>query len=177
LRCATGRTSPRSASPWPPEATCGATCRSRRSRQEVDGRSWGVSRVEHVDGRSTTVTAEELGGSLMFSANVWHTSQGPILRPCEVPAEIVLDFPEKLPASAQVDSKTAGGVNPALHAPSSSRLSSQRANRDRLRQCRLAMPPPHCSQHLGRLRSNAGSRDYRHLFTDYTRTKQKAPSR
>jgi hypothetical protein len=76
------------------------------SRQEVDGRSWGVSRVEHVDGRSTTVTAEQLGGSLMFSANVWHTSHGAILRPCEVPAETVLDFLENLPASARTDSET-----------------------------------------------------------------------
>jgi len=43
------------------------------------------------------LTAEQLGGSVMFSANVWHTSNGPVLRPCEVPAETVLDFLESLP--------------------------------------------------------------------------------
>jgi len=67
------------------------------SRLVVDGRPWGVSRVEHAEGRSTTLTAEQLGGSVMFSANVWHTSNGPVLRPCEVPAETVLDFLESLP--------------------------------------------------------------------------------
>jgi len=81
------------------------------SRQVVDGRSWGVSRVEHADGRSTTVTAEELGGSLMFSANVWHTSQGLILRPCEVRAETVLDFLESLPVSEQADSKSIEAID------------------------------------------------------------------
>lgn len=43
------------------------------------------------------MTAEQLGGSVMFSANVWHTSNGLVLRPCEVRAETVLDFLESLP--------------------------------------------------------------------------------
>lgn len=71
------------------------------TRQVVNGRSWGVSRVEHVGGRTTTFTAEELGGSAMFSANIWHTSDGPVLRPCEVPATTVLDFLKGLPQPEQ----------------------------------------------------------------------------
>ena len=70
------------------------------TRQIVGGRAWGLSRVEHVDGQSTTVTAEQLGGAVHFSANIWHTSDGPILRPCEVPAEMVLDFLHGLPKPA-----------------------------------------------------------------------------
>lgn len=81
------------------------------SRQVVGGRSWGVSRVEHVDGRSTTVTAEQLGGSVMFSANVWHTSNGLLLRPCEVPADTVLDFLESLPQYDRDDSGTSAAVD------------------------------------------------------------------
>ena len=67
------------------------------SRHTVNGQAWGLSRVEHVGGRSTTLTADQLGGSDAFSANIWHTGNGPILRPCEVPAETVLGFLELLP--------------------------------------------------------------------------------
>ena len=70
------------------------------TRQTVAGKPWGLSRVEHADGRSTTLTAEQLGGAVHFSANIWHTSDGPILRPCEVPAELVLDFLHGLPDHA-----------------------------------------------------------------------------
>ena len=72
------------------------------TRHVVNGRPWGVSRVEHVDGRTTTLTAEQLGGASMFSANIWHTSNGPVLRPCEVPARVVLDFLEELPATPRL---------------------------------------------------------------------------
>lgn len=69
------------------------------SRHVVDGRTWGVSRVEHANGKSTSFTADQLGGSGFFSANIWHTINGPILRPCEVPTETVLEFLEDLPSS------------------------------------------------------------------------------
>lgn len=67
------------------------------SRHTIGKQSWGVSRVEHADGRSTTLTAEQLGGPVRFSANVRHTSRGLVLRPCEVPAEVVINFLERLP--------------------------------------------------------------------------------
>lgn len=67
------------------------------SRHVMGDHSWGLSRVEHADGRSTTLTAEQLGTPLKFSANVWHTSRGLVLRPCEVPADVVINFLEKLP--------------------------------------------------------------------------------
>lgn len=68
------------------------------SRHTIGKQSWGVSRVEHADGRSTTLTAEQLGSPVKFSANVWHTSRGLVLRPCEVPADVVINFLEKLPS-------------------------------------------------------------------------------
>ena len=57
-----------------------------------DGRSWGLSRTERAEGRTTTLYAEELGGPGFVSANVWRTSGGEVLRPCEMPARDVLDF-------------------------------------------------------------------------------------
>jgi len=56
------------------------------------GRSWGLSRTDHAGGRSVFVEADELGGPGRLSANVWLTADGPLLRPCEVPAEQVLDL-------------------------------------------------------------------------------------
>jgi hypothetical protein len=67
------------------------------SRRLVAGVPWGVSRVEHVGGRTTTLTAERLGGTGYLSANIWHTATGPVLRPCEVPAGDVLGFLRALP--------------------------------------------------------------------------------
>ncbi|PJJ70960.1 hypothetical protein CLV46_0492 [Diaminobutyricimonas aerilata] len=78
------------------------------SRQSIDGSPWGVSRVEHVGGRSTTVTADELGGPGYLSANVWHTNEGLLLRPCEVPAEEVLRVLRALPPAGL----TAADVRP-----------------------------------------------------------------
>ena len=67
------------------------------------GRSWGLTRTDHVGGGTTTLYAEELGGPSAVSANVWHTSGGDVLRPCEMPAELVLAFlrgwtPDERPA-------------------------------------------------------------------------------
>ena len=56
------------------------------------GRSWGLTRTDHARGGTTTLYAEELGGQSAVSANVWHTSGGDVLRPCEMPAQVVLDF-------------------------------------------------------------------------------------
>jgi peptide-methionine (S)-S-oxide reductase len=67
------------------------------TRHVVAGAPWGVSRAEHVGGRSTTLTAAQLGGPGYLSANVWHTAGGLLLRPCEVPAADVIGFLRALP--------------------------------------------------------------------------------
>lgn len=56
------------------------------------GRTWGLTRADHARGGTTTLYAEELGGSSAVSANVWHTGGGDVLRPCEMPAGDVLAF-------------------------------------------------------------------------------------
>ncbi|MDN4173415.1 peptide methionine sulfoxide reductase [Nocardioides sp. SOB77] len=56
------------------------------------GGSWGVSRVVRVGGRQQSVYAEELGGTRVVSANLYLTASGPLLKPCEMPAEVVLEF-------------------------------------------------------------------------------------
>ena len=72
------------------------------TRQLVAGVPWGVSRVDHVGGRTTTLTAQQLGGIGFLSANVWHTTTGgTLLRPCEVPAAEVLQFLRDLPSAAR----------------------------------------------------------------------------
>ncbi|WP_201308809.1 hypothetical protein [Puerhibacterium puerhi] len=67
------------------------------TRFEIAGRPWAVSRVPRGDGRTVTLEAEQLGGADAFGANVWLTSSGPVLRPCEVPAEKVLGLLRSLP--------------------------------------------------------------------------------
>lgn len=56
------------------------------------GRRYGLTKTSHVGGRSLSVYAEELGGTDVVSANVYRTATGEVLRPCEMPAEVVLDF-------------------------------------------------------------------------------------
>jgi hypothetical protein len=57
-----------------------------------EGHRYGLSRTSRADGRSVSVYAEELGGSDVVSANVYRTSAGDLLRPCEMPADKVLAF-------------------------------------------------------------------------------------
>jgi hypothetical protein len=59
---------------------------------DYDGRRWGLSRTTHVDGRSVSLFAEELGGTRVVSANVLRAATGDLLRPCEMPASTVLAF-------------------------------------------------------------------------------------
>lgn len=56
------------------------------------GRSYGLSRSDHVDGGAVSVYAEELGGADVVSTNVYRTRAGDLLRPCEMPAAKVLAF-------------------------------------------------------------------------------------
>jgi hypothetical protein len=57
-----------------------------------EGRAYGVTRRTAADGRSISVYAEELGGTDVVSANVYRTTGGDLLKPCEMPAEKVLAF-------------------------------------------------------------------------------------
>lgn len=57
-----------------------------------EGRRYGLSRTTRAGGAGVAVFAEELGGRDVVSANVYRTSAGDVLRPCEMPAARVLDF-------------------------------------------------------------------------------------
>jgi peptide-methionine (S)-S-oxide reductase len=69
------------------------------SRAEIAGQAWGVTRTTRAGGKVISVNAERLGDTEQLGANVWITSEGPVLRPCEVPAEKVMQF---LRAAAKV---------------------------------------------------------------------------
>ena len=56
------------------------------------GRAYGLTRTTRAAGRSVAVFAEQLGGSDVVSANVYRTSDGLVLRPCEMPAATVVAF-------------------------------------------------------------------------------------
>ena len=56
------------------------------------GRRYGLTKVTHAGGRSLSVYAEQLGGADVVSANVYRTTSGDVLKPCETPAATVLDF-------------------------------------------------------------------------------------
>lgn len=62
------------------------------SRTEIDGHSWAVNRITRAGGKVISVDAEQLGTAEQFGANVWVTSDGVVLRPCEVPEEKVMRF-------------------------------------------------------------------------------------
>ena len=56
------------------------------------GHRYGLTKITHAGGRSSSVYAEQLGGSDVVSANVYRTGSGDVLKPCEMPAAKVLDF-------------------------------------------------------------------------------------
>jgi peptide-methionine (S)-S-oxide reductase len=59
---------------------------------EHGGRRWRAVRSVQVDGRSQKVFAEQLGGTGVVSANLYLVGDREELRPCEMPADAVLDF-------------------------------------------------------------------------------------
>ncbi|MGC5076356.1 hypothetical protein [Agrococcus sp. DT81.2] len=67
------------------------------TRVLIGERAWGITRVDRAGGRSSTIDGEELGGARRMSANVWRTESGTLLRPCEMPAEQVLEVLRALP--------------------------------------------------------------------------------
>jgi hypothetical protein len=59
---------------------------------EYDGRRWGLNRTTRTHGGSVAIYAEQLGGSDVVSANVYRTPTGDLLKPCEMPTDLVLAF-------------------------------------------------------------------------------------
>ncbi|MFI9489836.1 hypothetical protein ACIG47_25830 [Promicromonospora sp. NPDC052451] len=62
------------------------------SRVRVSGQAWGVTRTTRANGKVVTISAERLSDAQQLSANVWVTTRGAVLKPCEVPAEAVVEF-------------------------------------------------------------------------------------
>ncbi|MGW2092197.1 hypothetical protein [Promicromonospora sukumoe] len=62
------------------------------SRARVAGQTWGVTRTTRAGGRVVSFEAERLGDGEGLGANIWFTADGAVLKPCEVPAERVMEF-------------------------------------------------------------------------------------
>lgn len=62
------------------------------TRAIYNGRTYGLVRTTRVGGRSITISAEELGGTDLVSANVYRTVAAEHLRACEMPTAKVLAF-------------------------------------------------------------------------------------
>lgn len=58
-----------------------------------DGKRYRIAKATLVSGRSQKLEAEELGGSDYISFNLCRLASGEcLLKPCEMPAEKVMDF-------------------------------------------------------------------------------------
>ncbi|MGI5191671.1 hypothetical protein ACQEVI_26255 [Promicromonospora sp. CA-289599] len=62
------------------------------SSVRVSGQTWGVTRTTRANGKVVSISAERLSDAEQISANVWITTNGPVLKPCEVPADAVVSF-------------------------------------------------------------------------------------
>ncbi|WP_454856238.1 hypothetical protein [Promicromonospora soli] len=62
------------------------------SRVRISGQTWGVARTTRANGAVVSISAERLSDAEQISANVWITANGPVLKPCEVPADAVVTF-------------------------------------------------------------------------------------
>lgn len=60
------------------------------TRLRLAGETWAITRTTRADGKVVTLDAERLGTPEYLGANIWLTSHGALLKPCEVPAENVL---------------------------------------------------------------------------------------
>ena len=56
------------------------------------GRRWGVTLTASPDGRRSWLYGEELGGGGRVSFNLYRLAAGPLLKPCEMPASVVIGF-------------------------------------------------------------------------------------
>lgn len=62
------------------------------SERTLRGTRYGVTKKTHNNGRSLKLYAEQLGGSNVVSCNLYITSRGEFLKPCEMPLKKVFDF-------------------------------------------------------------------------------------
>ena len=60
------------------------------TRVQIAGHGWAITRTTRAGGKTISFDAERLGDKEHLGANVWNTSEGAILRPCEVPEEKVM---------------------------------------------------------------------------------------
>ncbi|MET1053540.1 MAG: peptide methionine sulfoxide reductase [Mycetocola sp.] len=72
------------------------------TRVHIADRDWGVTRTTRAGGKVMSFEADRLGDSEHFGANVWNTSEGSVLRPCEVPADKVMQFLRDASAAFEV---------------------------------------------------------------------------
>jgi hypothetical protein len=56
------------------------------------GHRWGVTLDMAADRRRCWLWGEQLGGAGRVSFNLYRLADGPVLRPCEMPAETVIAF-------------------------------------------------------------------------------------
>lgn len=57
-----------------------------------NGGRYAVSKTSFAEGKSQKLVAEELGGTDYISLNLYRPAKGPLLKPCEMPAEKVIAF-------------------------------------------------------------------------------------
>ena len=62
------------------------------SEAEFKGKKYGVTRTDFNKGRSIKIYARELGGKDVVSLNYYMTGKKDSLKPCEMPAEKVIEF-------------------------------------------------------------------------------------
>ncbi len=62
------------------------------SRGLYNGIPYAISKTSYAGGKSIKLVADELGGPDYISLNLYHPASGPLLKPCEMPAEKVIAF-------------------------------------------------------------------------------------
>ncbi|MEJ6396864.1 hypothetical protein [Yoonia sp. 208BN28-4] len=67
------------------------------------GRSYVATRSTVADGRGEKLVAEALDGSDYISLNIYHLASGDRLKPCEMPAQKVIDFVQAFVVSEQAE--------------------------------------------------------------------------
>ncbi|GIT89739.1 hypothetical protein JANAI62_07760 [Jannaschia pagri] len=70
-------------------------------RGRSQGRDWLVVRTVHAGGASDKLVARALDGSDYVSLNLYRLEQGPLLKPCEMPAAKVAAFIDDLSVIAE----------------------------------------------------------------------------
>lgn len=62
------------------------------SRGYYKSRPYHISKTCFAGGKSIKLVAEELGGRDYISLNLYRPASGPLLKPCEMPADKVIAF-------------------------------------------------------------------------------------